>query len=55
VAGRALDSLAQASFADVGSTAVALDAVWTACDRMSRAVVGEYLASPVDPRMMGSA
>ena len=50
-----LDTLQQSSFADVGSTAVALDAVWAACDRMSRSVVGEYLASPVDPRMMGSA
>ncbi len=55
VAVRVLDTLASASFADVASTAAALDAVWTGCDELSRAVVGEYLSAPLDPRMMGGA
>lgn len=48
-----LDTLSVASFADVASTAAALNAVWTGCDEMSRAVVGEYLSAPLDPRMLG--
>lgn len=42
-----------ASFTSERATALLLDDLFDGCDRMARDVVGSYLATPVDPRMMG--
>lgn len=49
-----LQTLESASLATVTDAARVLDAAWSACDHLARDVVGEHLATPVDPRMMGS-
>ena len=48
-----LEQLSVASFGSVESTVATLGVVFAGCDRLSRDVVGSYLAAPVDPRLMG--
>ena len=48
-----LGELERASFGSVDATVATLGVVFAGCDRLSRDVVGSYLAAPVDPRLMG--
>jgi uncharacterized alpha-E superfamily protein len=50
---RLLAGLESASFDTIDSTAQVLAELFAGCDRLARDVVGQYLAAPVDPRMMG--
>lgn len=50
---RLLALLESASFDTVEATAQVLAELFAGCDRLARDVVGQYLAAPVDPRMMG--
>ena len=45
--------LDEARFDSVERAAAVLDDVFDSCDLLARDVVGSYLSSPVDPRMMG--
>jgi uncharacterized alpha-E superfamily protein len=48
-----LARLDEARFDSVERAAAVLDDVFDSCDLLARDVVGSYLSSPVDPRMMG--
>ncbi|NND76183.1 MAG: hypothetical protein HKN44_14360 [Ilumatobacter sp.] len=53
LAGELFDVLQRSRLHDQASAGRALGQVYDGCDRLSRDLIGTYLASPVDPRAMG--
>lgn len=51
--GRMIDLVAAEEYDTVASTMEMLGALWNGCDELARGIVAEYLASPLDPRVMG--
>jgi uncharacterized alpha-E superfamily protein len=50
---RLIDLVAAETHETVGSTMATLGELWDGSDQLARGIVSEFLASPVDPRVMG--
>ncbi len=50
---RLIDLIAAEEYESVASTMTMLGTLWDGCDRLARGIVSEFLASPLDPRVMG--